>query len=399
MIAPGLQDRSNRPKNAAMRKRLISFRPMALTLISLCLVGCGGDQTERVDRLEAELREIRSDTRDEVAELRTRVITAESKVGVSSASGSFDDRIGLLEGSIGELIQTSGSSNEMVYLRPLLQGHAPIQTDHGIFLVRIEGMDLNVKSSGYTVHLTIGNPQALAVQQFTLIGDHGGGTPELDEGEAYSLENPKIQAWQKTLKPFEYRVSTTLEPFAWTPFDIEIEAENREELEMIRFRMIVENAQLNRQFAEGGASAGGFAHISVDSPAASVLKTDYGAFLIIVKKAEKVDLGTRLDLEIGNPYGFKINQARFVGDFGPALPKRESAASGEDFAMKMRDWSSRLQPFEALITTVIDDFRWSKASILVPGDTEGVKFLRCQLRVEDVTLPAATGTPGRLPAK
>jgi hypothetical protein len=399
MSAPGLQDCLCRPMNAAMGKNLLYFETTIFLVIGLSLMGCGGDQSERIDRLEAELREIRSDTRDEVAELRTRVITAESKVGVSSTAGSFDDRIGMLEGSIGELLQTSGSSNEMVYLRPLLQGHAPIQTDHGIFLVRIEGMDLNVKSSGYTVHLTIGNPQALAVQQFTLIGDHGGGTPELDEGEAYSLDNPKIQAWQKTLKPFEYRVSTTLEPFAWTPFDIEINAETREELELIRFRMIVENAQLNRQFAEGGTGAGGFAHIQVDSPAASVMKTDYGAFLIIVKKAEKVDLGTRLDLEIGNPYGFKINQARFVGDFGPALPQRESAASGEDFALKMRDWSSRLEPFEALISTVIDDFRWSKASILVPGEPEGVKFLRCQFRVEDVTLPAATGTPGRLPAK
>src|SRR5690606_21515205 len=133
-----------------------------------------------------------------------------------------------------EVLSMKSRDNEMVYLRANLQGHAPLLTDHGTFLVRMEGIDLNVGSGGYTVHLNVGNPQAIAVQQFTLRGDHGGGTPELPEDEDYNLRNEKIKVWQETLKPFEYRVTKTLEPFSWTPFDIEIAADTREDLEMIR---------------------------------------------------------------------------------------------------------------------------------------------------------------------
>lgn len=362
----------------------------AAILLALCLGGCEKDLEERLDRLEAELRGVRSDTRETVEELKTRVIAAETKVGASGEGKTLDQRVGSLEGAFGEVLAMKSRENEMVYLRANLQGHAPLLTDHGTFLVRIEGMDLNLKTGGYTVHLNIGNPQALAVQQFTLRGDHGGGTPELPEGESYDLRNEKLKAWQESLKPFEYRVTKTLEPFSWTPFDIEIAANAREELEMIRFSMIVENAQLNRQFAEGGGGgANQFAHLDLDAKSASVMKTDYGAFLVTVKGAEQSDVGTKVNLEIGNPYGFTLNQCRLVGDYGKARPKRDQSASEEEYGEKMAAWTESLQPFEGMISTKISNFRWSKATILLPGKAEDVKFLRCQLRIEDVTLPAA----------
>lgn len=365
--------------------------PTLALLLPLALTGCNKDLEERIDRLEAELRGVRSDTRETVDGLQARVIAAEGKVGVGTSGKTLEERIASLEGSFGEVLAMKSRDNEMVYLRANLQGHAPLLTDHGTFLVRMEGIDLNLEKGGYIVHLNIGNPQAIAVQQFTLRGHYGGGTPELPEGEDYTLRNEKIKAWQDTLKPFEARVAKTLEPFAWTPFDIEVPAENREELEMVRFSLTVENAQLNRQFAESGGAANQFGHIDVDSKAASVFKTEYGAFLIAVKSAETSEIGTKLHLEIGNPYGFTLNQTRLIGDFGAARPKREESASEEDYAEKMAAWSGRLQPFESMISSKISNFRWNKATILVPGKVEDVKFLRCQLRIEDVTLPAATG--------
>lgn len=362
----------------------------AAALLALSLTGCDKDLQLRVDRLEAELRGIRSDTRDAVDELKNRVIAAETKVGVSGEGKTLDERIGLLEDSFGEVLTMKSRDNEMVYLRANLQGHAPLLTDHGTFLVRMEGIDLNIATGGYTVHLNVGNPQAISVQQFTLRGDHGGGTPELPDDADYNLRNEKIQAWQETLKPFEFRVAKVLEPFSWTPFDIEIAADSREELEMIRFSMIVENAQLNRQMAEGGGSANQFAHIQLDSKTASVLKTEYGAFLIAIKKAEQTEIGTKLHLEIGNPYGFTLNQCRLIGDYGTALPVREASPTEEDYTEKMQVWSASLQPFEAMISSKISNFRWNESTILIPGPVENVKFLRCQLRIEDVTLPAAT---------
>ena len=360
-------------------------------LLALSLSACDKDLQLQVDRLEAELRGVRSDTRETVEELKARVIAAETKVGVSGTGKTLYERIALLEGSFGEVLSMKSRDNEMVYLRANLQGHAPLLTDHGTFLVRMEGIDLNVESGGYTVHLNIGNPQAIAIQQFTLRGDHGGGTPELPEDEDYNLRNEKIQAWQETLKPFEYRVAKVLEPFSWTPFDIEIMADTREELEMIRFSMVIENAQLNRQMAEGGGSSNQFAHIQLDSKSASVLKTEYGAFLIAIKGTEASEVGTKVHLEIGNPYGFTLNQCRLIGDYGAALPARAESASEEEYTEKMQVWSTSLQPFESMISSKISNFRWNKTTILIPGPVENVKFLRCQLRVEDVTLPAATG--------
>lgn len=360
-------------------------------LLALSLSACDKDLQQQVDRLEAELRGVRSDTRETVEELKARVIAAETRVGVPGTGKTLDERIALLEGSFGEVLSMKSRDNEMVYLRANLQGHAPLLTDHGTFLVRMEGIDLNVESGGYTVHLNIGNPQAIAIQQFTLRGDHGGGTPELPEDADYNLRNEKIQAWQETLKPFEYRVAKVLEPFSWTPFDIEVMADTREELEMIRFSMVIENAQLNRQMTESGGSANQFAHIQLDSKSASVLKTEYGAFLIAIKGTEASDVGTKVHLEIGNPYGFTLNQSRLIGDYGAALPVRTDSASEEEYTEKMQVWSTSLQPFESMISSKISNFRWNKTTILIPGPVENVKFLRCQLRIEDVTLPAATG--------
>ena len=374
-----------------MRGFLTPARLALPVLVSLSLSACDKDLQQQVDRLEAELRSIRSDTRETVEELKGRVIAAESKVGVSGSGKTLDERIALLEGSFGEILTMKSRDNEMVYLRANLQGHAPLLTDHGTFLVRMEGIDLNVESGGYTVHLNVGNPQAIAIQQFTLRGDHGGSTPELPEDEDYNLRNEKIKAWQETLKPFEYRVAKVLEPFSWTPFDIEIMADTREELEMIRFSMVIENAQLNRQMAEGGGSSNQFAHIQLDAKSASVLKTEYGAFLIAIKGTEASEVGTKVHLEIGNPYGFTLNQCRLIGDYGAALPARAESASEEEYTEKMQVWSTSLQPFESIISSKISNFRWNKTTILIPGPVENVKFLRCQLRVEDVTLPAATG--------
>jgi hypothetical protein len=365
------------------------LRVLAAAALGTAFAGCNKDLEQRIDRLEAELREVRSDTRDEVETLKSRVIAAETTVGVSQDPRSFTQRIDQLEGSLGEMLSRKTGGNELVYLRPNLQGHAPIETDHGIFLVRMEGMDLNIDDGGYNIHLNIGNPHAIAVEQFTLTGDHGGGTPELGEDEEYSLENPKIREWQETLKPFEARVVKTLEAFSWTPFDIHLMADSREELELIRFSMAVENARLKRQSA-GGGSESSFAHIRVGGNGASVLRTEYGAFLVAVKKAEATDLGTRLHLEIGNPYGFTINQCRLIGEFGTDLPKREDSASAKEYNERMQSWSASLQPFEGMISSKLSNFRWNRATILVPGEEDEVKFLRCQLRIEDVTLPAAT---------
>lgn len=367
------------------------------------LTSCNKELVDRIDRLEAELRAVRSDTRESVDEVKTRVAAAESMMGEAKAGKSLSQRVQALEDSFSDVVAMKSRDNEMVYLRANLKGHAPLLTDHGTFLVRIEGIDLNTKTQGFSVHLNIGNPQAISIQQFYLKGSYGGGTPELPEGEDYTLRNEKIKEWETTLKPFEAHIRKAIEPFSWTSFSVDIPATVREEIEMIRFSMTVENAQLAptpaKEVQESGVS---FAHIDVDSQAASVIKTEYGAFLITVKSAEQSDVGTKLNIEIGNPYGFSLNQCRLLGEYGQATPRRAESASDEEYAEKMSSWSASLQPFESLISTKVANFRWSRATILIPGKVDEVKFLRCQLRIEDVSLPAATEEgkpPGKLLGK
>lgn len=379
-------------------------RPIfTLFATTLLLASCNRALEERVDRLEAELRGVRSDTRESVEKISSRVSAAEAKVEPTAGGKSLTDRIQTLEDSFSDVLAMKSRIGEMVYLRANLQGHAPLLTDHGTFLVRIEGIDLDLTSEGYTVHLNFGNPQAITIQQFTLRGDFGGATPELPEGEEYSLRNEKIQAWEKTLKPFEAHLNKPLESFSWTPISIKIKADHREDIEMIRFQMLIENAQLASTPASGGggeAQAGStFTHVNVDSKSASILKTEYGAFLISVKSAEQSDVGTKLHVEIGNPYGFTINQCRILGDYGQAIPKRTESTGEDDYNDKMAQWSASLQPFDSMISTKISNFRWSQATILIPAPVAEVKFLRCRLRVEDVSLPAATidGKPALRP--
>lgn len=98
------------------------LRSLVLLAIGVAMTGCDKDLQERVDRLEAELRGVRSDTRDEVESLKARVIAAETSVGVSADGRSFDERIADLEGSLGQVIAMKGATNNMVYLRRIYKG-------------------------------------------------------------------------------------------------------------------------------------------------------------------------------------------------------------------------------------------------------------------------------------
>lgn len=343
------------------------------------------NDSERLDRLESEIRAIRSDTRDEIETLRDQVDAS----GAAQGPSALDSRVERLESRLVELLEKADDRGDMAYLRANANGHATMQTDHGPFLIRLEGIDLNVGGEGFTAHLEIGNPLSLSIQQFVLKGDFGSGVPSLAPGQQYSVYNRQIEEWQRTLSPFEVRVTKPLQPMTWTPVDVLLDARSRDELELIRFSMIVENAHLEG-ITSNSSTTNDFAHLSVDSESASVLRTDYGAFLIVVKRAERAGVGTRLDIEIGNPYGFTINQCRLVGDFGSPIPKRGVGEPQAQFLGKLQEWTAGLKPFNSQITSKLSSFRWNTASILVPGPPEEVKFLRARLRIENVTLPQAT---------
>ncbi|MDF1754704.1 MAG: hypothetical protein P1U89_18105 [Verrucomicrobiales bacterium] len=350
---------------------------------------CSCNDTERLDRLESEIRSIRSDTRDEVATLRERVEATEGKVGGGGGSTPIEERFAHLESKFTKLLEKYDDRGDMAYLsRNNLNGHSTMQTDHGALMVRLEGIDLNVGGDGFNVHLSIGNPSAVSIQQFILKGDYGSGVPVLSPGQDYTLYDKQIDEWQRTLSPFEIMVTKPLKPMSWTPIDVVLNAKAREDLDLMRFSMVIQNAHLEGINASGGSGAS-HAHITIDSNAAGVLKTDYGAFLVVAREAEAAGVGTRVKIDIGNPYGFAVNQCRLVGDFGQPIPKRGVGENQAKYLARLDAWTASLKPFSAQIDSKVSSFRWNEASVLIPGPPGEVKFLRAQLRIENVTLPHA----------
>lgn len=366
------------------------FRQATLFVFSSFIFSsCDKETGPRIDRLEAEIRELRSDTRDEVAQLKTRVIAAETKIGFSQEDGSFADRLGSLEQSVNGIRTLGSRGNQIVYLRTGMRGHTLLHTDHGTFLVRLESININIERGGYDAHISLGNPYGFAINQFTLRGSHGGGTPELGEGEEYNLANPKIRAWQESLTPFEVQVNKTLAPLTWTNFEIELQADSREQLEAISFVMLVENADITTDGISGGQPDRSMAHLKMGSPVASILRTEYGAFLVNFVSTEKSEAGTQIRLEIGNPCGFIIEEARISGDYGPAVPSREASTTAADYQRRMAEWTTQLQPFEASISDKLLGLRKTKTTILVPSPKGEIQFLRCRLNIESLSLPKA----------
>lgn len=365
-----------------------------LIILPLGLLFAGCSDTERMDRLEAEIRAVKSDTRREVEGIRNSVAPGSADAG--SGGGSLTERVGNLEQRVNQALEKyDNQSGKFAYLRQNANGHATMATDHGTFLIRLEQVDLNPRGQGFIAKISIANPGALTIQQFVLRGDFGAGVPTLAEGQEYSAYNRQIEAWQKTLTKFQFRITKPLRPLAWTTMDVILDATSRDDLELVRFSMDIENAHLDNVPIGGGSSlpiAGNagednYAHISVGSKSASLLKTDYGAFLAIVKDASPSGDGTKLDLEIGNPYSFLVNECRIKGSFGAPLPRRASTEGQDEFINRLRNWMGQLQPFESTVSGKLRPGKWSSVSILVPGTVSDVKFLRAGLDVQYVTLP------------
>ncbi len=356
-------------------------------ILVLCVLS-GCTDTERLDRLESEIRAIRSDTQEEVETLRQSMgATGASKTATGTP---LEARFAHLEDKFSELLQKYDDRGDLAYLsRNRLSGHSTMQTDHGTMLVRLEGIDLNIGGQGFTVHLSIGNPSGIAIQQFVLKGDFGSGVPVLEPGQDYSLFNKQIDEWQRSLTPFQSMVTKTLQPMAWTPVDVELPAKSREELDLMRFTMEVQNAELEGIAGSGSSGNNSHSHITIDSDAAGVLKTDYGAFLLVARDPVPDGVGTRVKIAIGNPYGFVINQCRLVGDFGLPVPARNVGEPQARYLARIQDWTTSLKPFTAQIDSKISSFRWNEATVLIPGPPSEVKFFRVQLRIENVTLPHA----------
>jgi hypothetical protein len=271
----------------------------------------------------------------------------------------------------------------MAHLSPSIEGHQTLQTKHGTFLVRLEKLEKKVPGPGFIATLNIGNPLGLTIQEFVLKGEFGSPAPPLAPGEAYGDYSARLDAWQKTLTPFEENLAVSLKANAWTQVDLPLSAPNPGAVELIRVAMVIQRAHLDNQDGVGEYSV-----INAASDAANLVQTDYGPFLVTVTGMHSEGSKTRIHLLVGNPYGFIVNNSRISGEFGPTPPKKMETESPTNHAQRLQHWAEQMAPFESTLAGTLAALRWSKASFTVPStDQTKIKYIRSQIKVENITLP------------
>lgn len=383
------------------------FRPLATRrdlVAGLCLAALTScDQgpsprllQERLDELEDKIKvvEKRADSAILASEagghdLKQRVEAAEQKSGealaqTSTLSEEQNARFQRIEQSLTNVMRIKEENEAVAYLEPSSPGHRTLQTEHGTFLVRIEGIARDPVNGGFRVELNIGNPMGLEIQEFRLKGDFGLLAPKLNPGEAYGDYSKRLDEWQKTMTPFDEGLIEAILPNAWTRVSLPLRtATAQETLQLIRVAMVVNRARLANQEGEGDYSV-----VNADSDGAGLVKTDYGPLLMTVTGMEPEGASTRVRVMVGNPFGFIINEALLTGQFGPSPPRKMETESVDLFRKRLEMWSEQMAPLESRFTGAIAPLRWSEASFLVPtSDQARIKYLRLKMQVTNLTLP------------
>ena len=372
----------------------------AAALLLATLAGCDQGPSARVlehriDELESQIEVLakRADAAMAAAEsgdgdLKHRVEAVEQKSAEAIAQTSTlaeeqNARFQRIEQSLNNVIRMKEESEAVAYLEPASEGHRTLKTEHGTFLVRMEGIERDIVAGGFRVHLNIGNPMGIELQEYRLKGDFGNPAPKLRPGEAYGDFSKRLDEWQKTMTPFDEGLLDPILPNAWTRVSILLKTPAQENLQLIRVAMVVSRAKLANQEGEGE-----FSVVNADSDGAGLVKTEYGPLLMHVTGMEPEGAGMRVKVQVGNPFGFVINEAQLTGQFGPAPPRRMETENVELFRKRLEMWSSQMTDLKTTFTGSIAPLRWSEASFLVPSaDKEKIKYLRLKMQVTNITLP------------
>ncbi|MCB1230960.1 MAG: hypothetical protein KDN19_11865 [Verrucomicrobiae bacterium] len=372
---------------------------------ALLLSGCDQGPSTRV--IDVRMRELedkikllekRTDSAMLAAEtgsqdLINRIESAEQKgteavEQTSAMVTETESRFQRIEQSLTNVIRTKEESEAVAYLDPTSPGHRTLQTDHGTFLVRLEGFEKN-PLGGFNVELNVGNPMGLEIQEYRLKGDFGQPAPKLNPGEAYSDFSKRLDEWQTSLTPFEQTLTDPILPNAWSRVILPLNAGSEDALKLIRVAMVIQRARLANQ--EG--SEGEFSVINADSDGAGLVKTDYGPLLMTVTGMEPEGTSTRVNVMVGNPFGFVINEGMLTGQFGPSPPRKMETEAPALYQKRLQIWSEQMEDFQTRFSGSIAPLRWSQASFTLPTtDQNSIKYLRIKLQVSNITLPKQSGS-------
>ena len=377
------------------RATVFHFRSVICLTCALLLIACE-EEEEKIAALEQEISLLKSSHRDlkdrvqgeseRTDNFTQRIETAEqqSKNAIEQSSNAVvqqADRFKRVEKGIAQVAKTQQQRESFAYLVIGNQGHMPIRTRHGTFLVRLEKLQ-PVPGGGSRAQLQIGNSLGLTVQQFDLKGDFGSPAPELIPGEKYEVFSQRLDDWQKTLTPFTVTIDAELQPDSWTKTAFNLpRASNEAAIQLIRLSMVIKRAYLSekKELSE-------YAITTIDSKKALMMKSQYGSFLLAIDSHERQDGGMLIHGRIGNPLGYTIAQSELEGLFGPSPPIRTAGEAMDTYAIRFKLWNEKLQPFKIPITTRLKPMLWTPINFIMPADESHLKHIRLKFNVKSVSL-------------
>ncbi|MFK5920668.1 MAG: hypothetical protein QM496_00700 [Verrucomicrobiota bacterium] len=357
--------------------------------------GCE-EEAEKIKVLEKELLALKSSFRDLKDRVQSesertdnfthRIETTEqqssdAKEQAANAVLQQGERFKRVEKGMAQIAKAQQQRESLAYLKIGSQGHAPIRTGHGTFLVRLEDLEA-IPGGGFRTHIQLGNTIGLTVQQFELKGDFGSNAPELKPGEQYELFSQRLDDWQKTLTPFQVTVDTELQPNNWTKTAFNLPRNsNGSPVELLRLSMSVKRAYLSEK-----KKLSEFAITSIDSKSALMLKSPYGSFLMTIDSAERQEGGMLIHARIGNPLGYTITRAELSGLFGGTPPTRTADESPQNFNLRFNLWNKNLKAFKVPIVTRLKPMLWTPVRFILAADESHLKHIRLKFDVQRVSL-------------
>ena len=366
----------------------IFFLLPAVALLSL--TSCQDQELlDRIDALETELEEVKTSTLSEVTiasdDLARRVTVLEKDaLSKDTLASQQEDRFKRIEQTFSEAL--NDQQNKKVYLPNGTPENKILQTKLGSFLVKLEGIDQDPATGSLKARIRLGNPTNVSLNEFTLTGDYGDLAPELQPGEQYDAYSKRLDTWERGLTPFQQKLTQEMVPNSWNLLEVALPSGTNESRDMIRFSLSADNARLS---VSGSSLADDeYANFHLDRNQASVLKTEYGGFLISPLGQPKIDSkGHFAFVKIGNPTGLSVGRSKLTGKYGPAPPMKEPDETPEDHNQRISAWKTTLVEFEAQVADKLLSGKWTSTKFLVPeSDVSKMQFFRLKLIVENVSL-------------
>jgi len=341
----------------------------------------------RITELEEEREAGRTLVSSQVGDLEQRIAEAERsrrdyRETVIREANRNTDRIQRVERTVRLLNEAILSGQRATGFSITRQGHFPVQTRYGSFLMELTGYDKT--GEGYDLHLRVANATSFKIFQFRLRGEFGRRSPDLPEDASFAENAATLDEWESSLTRFDREFDTRLEPGTWNSIVLPLPAPRLIDLEFIRLWFEVQRVSLQKP-----PSAKPAVVFDATQSELSVLSSDYGTFYLKMEDIEPAEGGQELTLRFGNPLGITINEIRLTGSLGRNPPRTDPDVPPDQQQARYLRWRQSLRPFDVKVSRTLKPMQWTTITFELPARSKAeLQHVECRLDLLQVHLRA-----------